>query len=165
MPLGCEERDQELLMYVHGALPPLKRAVIWLHTRHCASCRQRKQEFAKTRRFLTTQLHPMGLAVAAPILSRWNLTKWSIASAVAVSAVALAWNFYESPLMRPPEPETAPATRMSQVCSNCHAPQEEIHLKRSPDNKVPKHWSGTPADLKAFAKIAAERKASQTKGK
>jgi anti-sigma factor RsiW len=41
----CESRDQELLLYVHGALPPMARLRTSRHLRGCPTCRQRAASF------------------------------------------------------------------------------------------------------------------------
>lgn len=40
-PEGCAGREEDLLMYVHGALPPMARARTARHLRSCPPCRQR----------------------------------------------------------------------------------------------------------------------------
>jgi hypothetical protein len=37
----CESRDQELLLYIHGELPPMARSRTVRHLRGCPTCQQR----------------------------------------------------------------------------------------------------------------------------
>jgi hypothetical protein len=41
----CDSRDQELLLYVHGALPPMAKMRTARHVRGCSSCQQRVSSF------------------------------------------------------------------------------------------------------------------------
>jgi len=41
----CDSRDQELLLYVHGALPPMAKMRTARHLRGCSACQQRVSSF------------------------------------------------------------------------------------------------------------------------
>ena len=73
------EWDQDLLMFAHGALPPLKAMLTRLHLARCPDCRQRLDQFQAAS-------HGLAGAIRGP-----QLPHWSFPAAGAVLGVATAW--------------------------------------------------------------------------
>lgn len=62
----CAGRDEDLLMYVHGALPPMARMRTARHIHRCATCQQRAAALAATSQALAD-------TVRGDALPRWTL--------------------------------------------------------------------------------------------
>ena len=73
------ERDQDLLLFTHRALPPLKAVLTRLHLARCPDCRQRLDQFQAAS-------HGLAGAIRGP-----QLPRWSFPTAGAVVGVATAW--------------------------------------------------------------------------
>ena len=59
------ERDQDLLLFAHGALPPLRAALTRRHLAYCSDCRQRLNQFQATS-------HGLAGAIRGGQLPRWS---------------------------------------------------------------------------------------------
>lgn len=73
------ERDQDLLLFAHGALPPLRAALTRFHLARCSECRQRVGQF---------QAVSQGFAGA---IRGPQLPRWSFPAAGAAFGVVTAW--------------------------------------------------------------------------
>ena len=73
------ERDQDLLLLAHGALPPPKAVLTRLHLARCPDCRRRLDQ-------LQAASHGLAGAIRGP-----QLPRWSFPTAGAVVGVATAW--------------------------------------------------------------------------
>ena len=73
------ERDQDLLLFAHGALPPLRAALTRIHLVRCPECRLRVGQFRAVS-------HGLAGAIRGP-----QLPRWSFPAAEAALGVATAW--------------------------------------------------------------------------
>ncbi len=60
------DRDEDLLLLAHGALPPLRAVQTRLHLCRCADCRRRFSD-------LRAASHALAAAVRGPRMPRWSL--------------------------------------------------------------------------------------------
>ncbi|HLV78963.1 MAG TPA: zf-HC2 domain-containing protein [Chthonomonadaceae bacterium] len=58
--MSCKDRDQELLLLAHGALPPLRRMRLLAHLRSCSPCRARKASLEDVSVALAGAIRPPG---------------------------------------------------------------------------------------------------------
>lgn len=136
----CESRDQELLLYVHGALPPVARARTARHLRGCPGCQQRVTAFmAASGAFADT--------LRGDALPRWKPpvgTGWiPSAPAVPLAIIALlAITFFSASVVlrtvQASAPPSAPATALPpEGISGCRMKGQMASMKATPPTPAP----------------------------
>ncbi len=81
----CEERDQNLLLLAHGALPLWQRWMLQAHLLRCPVCQRRYAQLTESSRLLSSVLHQPGRPMWSPVsmpapasAHSARLTKWSL---------------------------------------------------------------------------------------
>ena len=151
----CESRDQELLLYAHGALPPMARARTARHLRGCPCCQQRVTAFmAASGAFADTLRGDTLPKWKPPVGSGWIPSTPAVPLAI-IALLAITF-FSASVVLRtvqasapPPAPTT---TQPPDGISGCRMKMQMASVKPAPPTPTPTP-SPTPAVKPAKAKL------------
>jgi anti-sigma factor RsiW len=82
--MSCANKDQDILLLVHGELPLLRRLILQAHLSQCRVCKRRMDEF-------TAASHHIAAAVRDPRMQAWTIgTAPSVMAAARQLALAKA---------------------------------------------------------------------------
>ena len=102
------ERDPDLLLLAHRALPPVSAALTRLHLIRCADCRHRLGALRAASHALAAAIHDPGLArwsPPSPIPSGTAITAWTLLAATVMLAIVLislaVHNHRQTPALAP----------------------------------------------------------------
>lgn len=142
----CHDRDQDLLLLSHEALPAWRRLLAEAHLRRCPRCQERFQQYQTVSRSLSLTLAAPGRPVwSAPIRPRplaaaRAQVRWALAlsllllvAAIGVAALRTRQTATASlppetpaacgaPALEPPKPA---ASAMPPHCVGCHASERQ----------------------------------------
>lgn len=93
--MGCEERDQDLLMMAHGELSWSARLRLTVHLLHCVNCRERYAQFVAVSSALARAIRdPAPLSSPGrrnPLLPKGAGVPWLSLIALGVLLILLGW--------------------------------------------------------------------------
>ena len=73
--LKCEDRDQDLLLLVHGELSLLQRGRTLLHLRRCPRCRERQEQLSTVSHLLAGVIRDRDPATAPATMARPSMAR------------------------------------------------------------------------------------------
>lgn len=68
--MKCFERDQDILLMVHGELPVLRKYVVASHINRCPRCQEKRSEFSRVSKQIASAIRSSNRA-----LPKWQLVK------------------------------------------------------------------------------------------